>query len=153
VRDTRVFKLALRASYRPRLRLAGGGFFVDDPRPRAAQQRSPSGSWLTSQWWAGLAERGEIGRYAPSTIARKRRMGLPWERVTLFHSGQLYSRTTIALDRREIVVRASVPYARYLVRRYGDRILWLGGAYLQRWQAELVDNIIKSLKQQWLSGE
>jgi hypothetical protein len=149
---TRLFRVVRRASASPRLVLEGG-LFVSDARPRAAQLRSPSGSWLTSQWWAGLSEKGEIGRYAPSTIRLKMRTGLPWDRVTLFQTGRLYAETSFTLKREGLIVKANTPYARYLVARYGPRILWLGGAYLRAWQEQLVVSIIKSLKKSWLSDE
>lgn len=100
-----------------------------------------SGSYFRAMWWEGLSERGVIGQYAPSTAARKKRKGLPYDRVVLFETGELYARTQVIPARREFIVRADVPYAKYLVQRYGDRILWLGGEQRTRWQESLISEI------------
>lgn len=99
------------------------------------------GSYHRRMWWEGLSERGPIGQYAPSTAARKKRKGLPYDRVVLFETGELYARTEILPQGREFLVRASVPYAKYLVQRYGDRILWLGDDALRRWQGDLINEL------------
>ena len=90
--------------------------------------RDPANYWR-AQWYAGLSAEGRIGDYAPSTIKRKIRKGLPYDRVVLYETGLLYSKTAVKRLARDIMVKVEVPYASYLAQRYGDRIWGLGGQY------------------------
>lgn len=116
------------------------------------QYAGDSGAYFRRQWWAGFSERGRIGDYAASTAARKRARGLPYDRVVLYESGELYARTSITPEGRGFIVRADVPYAKYLVKRYGDRILWLGDAYLREWQQDFLSELKLLLIKKLLNG-
>ena len=99
-----------------------------------------------SQWYRGQSAEGFIGEYAPSTIKRKIRKGLPWDRVTLYETGVLYSKTSIKKLARELVIKIEVPYASYLQNRYGDRIWWLGGQWKEDFLKAYKAAIIKAYK-------
>lgn len=110
---------------------------VDLPDPPAAPEFTfaetshkfppDAANYWRAQWYAGQSGKGRIGDYAPSTIRRKKRKGLPYDRVVLYETGLLYSQTAIKRLARDIMVKVEVPYASYLAQRYGDRIWDLGG--------------------------
>lgn len=124
-----------------------GGDFISPIR----KYPSDTGSAFREMWFDGFSEQGKIGEYAASTAARKKRKGLPYDRLTLHETGELYARTEIARGDDGYIVRVDVPYAKYLVKRYGERILWMGGEYLQKWQQQLANELKIKILREWLS--
>lgn len=127
----------------------GGGFVISS---RAGTYRYPPSreNFWRRMWWEGGATKGFS--YAPSTIKKKKAQGLPYDRVTLFHTGRMYRETRVFLDRDAIVVQVRVPYAEYLIKRYGD-ILALRDAYLTEWQRQLIERIRENILHEWLREE
>lgn len=141
--DSKIASLALRianiATPRPP---QGEGFIF----PETSQRYPPSPvNFWQAQWYAGQAADGRIGDYAESTKRRKKRRGLPYDRVVLYETGRLYGATSLEGYGRDLVLRVKVPYASFLEQRYGDRIWWLGGGFRHRFISKYIRLIRKHI--------
>ena len=87
-----------------------------------------------------------IGQYAPETARRKRAKNLPDDRVVLYETGDLYAKTELKLESKQFVLRVNVPYARYLAKRYGERIWGLSAKAQEEFLDAYKDTIIKHYK-------
>lgn len=108
---------------------------------RRGQRTYPAdgGAFWRLRWWSGL----EGERYAPSTVARKRRDRLPTDRVVLFQTGEMYKRTTLLPQPDGWLVRVEVQYAKYLRSRYGEKIFALTGESASDFRREILIQAIK----------
>jgi hypothetical protein len=73
----------------------------------------------------GQDSKGSIIRpaYSPLTVSIKRKKRQPHDRVTLKDSGRLHESIRIIPKGDEVEIVTSVPYAKYLFKKYGDDIL------------------------------
>lgn len=81
----------------------------------------------TEQMYQGTNSKGQdiVPNYAQSTIARKKRKGQPFDRVTLNDTNEFYTKTSAFADDNKIYIDSDVPYTKYLVERYGEEIFGL----------------------------
>lgn len=88
---------------------------------------------MQEQWQAGLTTgdgRMPSGRqvkkivpeYAESTKKKKRRLGQPTDRVTLFETGKYYSKITIEVFHDRFRIDSPVNPSFYLIKHYGEQI-------------------------------
>jgi hypothetical protein len=103
-------------------------------------------NYWREQWWHGYAGDGWIGAYAASTIKRKIKKGLPYDRVTLFETGNLYNSLYTRVEDDGIVIGTNVDYFVYLQNRYRGVLFKLH----EDRKKQLADEIIKKIKEQWL---
>lgn len=81
----------------------------------------------TEQMYQGTNSKGQEIKpdYAPSTIARKKAKGQPFDRVTLNDTNEFYTKTIAFADNDKIYIDSDVPYTKYLVEHYGETIFGL----------------------------
>lgn len=65
--------------------------------------------------------------YRPSTIARKKKKGQPYDRVTLKDTGKFYSGAILDVRPDTIVLDSEDPKTKWLIEKYGDKIFGLNG--------------------------
>lgn len=69
--------------------------------------------------------------YAQSTIDYKRRNNQISVRVTLRDTGDFYESVNVIAEDRQLIIEASVEYAKYLTAKYGKDILGVTNANLE----------------------
>jgi len=97
----------------------GGGPFYEKSQYEANRQLLAH--FLRRRLWEGKAsDESQIGYYAESTIKRKKRKGLPWDRVTLFDTGRFYSSFIVNPSKEAL-------HLHYEDNPYGDTLERYGG--------------------------
>lgn len=86
--------------------------------------------------------------YAPSTIARKKRKGQPYDRVTLKDKGDLYGKMDAQVDNEQVLIGSGVEYAKHLEKKYGIQIFGVGGVFKVRYNDVLAPVIVGKVKDQ-----
>lgn len=76
-------------------------------------------------------------------MVRKRRDRLPTDRVVLFQTGEMYKRTVLIPQPDGWLVRVEVQYAKYLRRRYGEKIFMLRDEAAADFRREIITQAIK----------
>jgi len=96
----------------------GGGSFYEKSQYEANRQLLAH--FLRRRLWEGkAADESNIGYYAESTIKRKKRKGLPWDRVTLFDTGRFYSSFIVNPSKEALHLRYEDDPYKYPLERYG----------------------------------
>jgi len=89
---------------------------------RVVASYPPSPSWAVRlPLWAGLRK---LGQYAPSTARRKRKLGLPDDRIVLYHTGALYESITVRNMKKYYLITVKRDKLSYIIRRFPVRS-WL----------------------------
>lgn len=105
------------------------------------------------QLYAGKASDGKdiMPFYRPATIARKKKKGQPTDRVTLKDTGFFYS-SLFLVTRKDgtFDIISSDVKSKWLMQRYGAKILGLGGEfrvqYIQQLTPEVLSKVHSILK-------
>lgn len=106
---------------------------------------------LRLSWWAGEdVKGGRIGEYAPSTKKRKAAKGLPTTRVVLIETGRLYASVHVELAQREYIFRSDVPYLKYIIERYGERVMGVGPTGKKAFREAVRAYLVQNLPTIWL---
>lgn len=90
---------------------------------------------------SGTDGKGDLigdGKYAPRTIARKKKLGQKTNIITLRDKGNLYASMFLEIDRTEYLVNTKISYADELIRSYGEAIFDL----TTEQQNNVVNNIV-----------
>lgn len=84
--------------------------------------------------------------YADSTIARKRRKGNPYDRVTLKDEGDFYRLLDLKVGNDSFLIQSNDTKSVYLERKYGDDIYGLDSESLTRLKGVIQEGLIEQLK-------
>jgi len=72
-----------------------------------------------------------LGDYAESTKRIKIRKRQPIDRVTLKDTGAFYENITVKASDTEVIIEASISYAKWLTKKYGKDILGVQNMFLK----------------------
>jgi len=84
--------------------------------------------------------------YRPATISRKKKKGQPFDRVTLKDKGDFYNSLYLELKGVGFDIKSSDPKAKWLIRRYGDVILGLGGGFRMVYVEDLKPTLFMKMR-------
>ncbi len=93
--------------------------------------------------------------YAPLTILHKKRVGLPYDRVTLFETGEFHSHVILEFDDTFFTVGnddPDFPKVNSLYFRYGNDVLGLAEPNIEKIGKMAKDDFIKEVKTEFING-
>lgn len=97
--------------------------------------------WQQEQLFAGKRKdtRDISPFYAPATVRQRRKKGLPTDRVTLKVTGFFYDSIYLVVKRQERTFSgfSSDPKSKWILQRYGDKIMGLGGVFKKGYVSDL----------------
>jgi len=124
--------------------IKGGGFAFKEGSIQSDEQRQLLINFLIKRLWEGKAVDGtQIGKYSESVVKRKRRKGLPYDRVTLFETGRFYNSFVLKATREGLRVSYQEDPYKYVVRRYGGEGRLLRVGFRSVGEKELVLNKLR----------
>ena len=96
------------------------------------------------QLYLGKTNKGVdiIPAYAESTKRRKRKDGLPSNRVTLYQTGNLYRSFRVLAGNESVVISAYTEYSEYVFDKYKDTI----GLDRENWNNFINEYTLKAIK-------
>lgn len=86
--------------------------------------------------------------YAPSTVTRKKKLGQPYDRVTLKDKGELYDKMAAQVDNEQVIIGSGAEHAKYLEEKYGIQIFGVGSDFKIKYNDVLAPVIIGKVKDQ-----
>lgn len=96
----------------------------------------------------GQDSKGSIIRpaYKPITIKIKRQKGQPTDRVTWKDTGRLHHAVMVLPRENEVEIIANVPYAKFLLKKYGDDVLGIQEDLLKEF---IIKFVVPNIKKDW----
>lgn len=92
------------------------------------------------------------GSYAPLTIILKQEKGLPFDRVTLFDTGEFYNSFSVTAEKDGFVIFAdTIKENNDLRKRWGPDILGLTDESIAELSEQLIEKFSMLIKQKLLS--